>query len=172
MWGFCDWIGSPWGKKILVGSVAMFQEHELCPWVLGRRFYSFIVSHQRSMICIHRSGSLCLCLFVVWLPQWQTWRHQIQWWIVSSNQASEALVLSGILLSISQMLLDKHLSNSKSNLSLSDRSGVMQCLHSIQWISYKSFWILERIGPVSLLLGLASLWFLLTFLDLFWSGFH
>jgi len=38
--------------------------------------------------------------------------------MVSSNWASEALVLSEILLLISQMLLDKRLSSSKLNPSL------------------------------------------------------
>ena len=171
-WGFCGRIGLPWGKKILEGNVATFQGRGLCPWVLGHIFHSFVVLHRRSVICIHRDGSLRSCLSVVWLLRWQIWRHQIQWWMVSSNRASEALVLSEIHLSTSQMLLDKHLSNSKPNLSLSGRSGVMQYLRSVRWISYKSFRILERIGLVSLLLGLASLWFLPILLDPFWSGFH
>ena len=148
----------------------MFQGHRLCPWVLGHIFHSFIVSRRRSEIYIHRGGSLHSCPFVVWLLWWWTWRHQIQWWMVSLNWASEALVLSGILLSISQTLLDKHLSNSKPNLSSSGYSEVTQYLRNVQWISYKSFQILERIRLVSLLLRLASLWFLPILPDPFWSS--
>jgi len=176
-WVVLKYVRFLWLERITVGkgdpgdNVTMFQERRLCPWVLGRIFHSFIVLCWRSVICIHRGGSLCSCPFVVWLLWWQTWRHLIRWWMVLWNQASEALVLSGILLSTSQMLLDKCLSNSKSNLSLSGHSGVVRCLHSVRWISYKSFWILERIRLVLLLLGLASLWFLLTLLDPFWSGF-